>query len=99
MQQQSRAIDMHFYWVHDRVKQGHFHIYWGPGQFNLADYYMKHHSAAHHQRMRPMYLHTTQGQQAANAAIANALHILQGCVKPTPALGGPAQGIRFHEPE
>jgi predicted transposase YdaD len=88
-QQRSRAIDMRFYWVRDRVKQGHFHIYWGPGQFNLADYYTKHHAAAHHQRMRPIYLHTNQDQQAANAAIANALLILRGCVKPATAPGRP----------
>jgi hypothetical protein len=61
-QQRSRAIDTRFYWVRDRVKQGHFYIYWGPGQFNLADYYTKHHSLAHHQRMRPLYLHTNLDQ-------------------------------------
>jgi hypothetical protein len=88
-QQRSRAIDMCFYLVRDRVKQGHFHIYWGPGQFNLAAYYTKHHAAAHHQRMRPIYLHTNQGQQVANAAIANALYILRGCVKPAPAPARP----------
>jgi hypothetical protein len=47
-QQRSRAIDMRFYWVRNRVQQGQFIIYWGPGQLNLADYYTKHHSAAHH---------------------------------------------------
>jgi hypothetical protein len=41
-QQRSRAIDMWFYWVRDRVNQGQFHIYWGPGKLNLADYYSKH---------------------------------------------------------
>jgi hypothetical protein len=29
-QQRSRAIDMRFYWVRDRVNQGQFHIYWAP---------------------------------------------------------------------
>jgi hypothetical protein len=47
-QQRSRAIDMRFYWIRDRVCQGQFHIYWGPGQLNLADYFTKHHSASHH---------------------------------------------------
>jgi hypothetical protein len=83
-QQRSRAIDMRFYWVRDRVKQGHFHIYWGPGKLNLADYYTKHHSAKHHQQMRPIYLHTVSESNASNAAIARALHILRGCVKPAP---------------
>jgi hypothetical protein len=27
----TRAMDMHFYWVKDRVKQGQCHVYWGPG--------------------------------------------------------------------
>jgi hypothetical protein len=91
-QQRSRAIDMRFYWVRDRVKQGHFYIYWGPGKFNLADYYTKHHAAAHHQRMRLIYLHSDLDHREANAIIANTLHILQGCVKPAPAPGGPALG-------
>jgi predicted transposase YdaD len=50
-QQRSRAIDMRFYWVRDRVKQNQFHIYWGPGKLNLADYYSKHHPPVHHQQM------------------------------------------------
>ena len=55
-QQRSRAIDMRFYWVQDRVKQGQFHIYWAPGSINLADYYTKHFSAADHRRLRGKYL-------------------------------------------
>ena len=39
-------MDMRFYWVKDRVKQGQFHVYWGPGYQNLSDYFTKHHSAA-----------------------------------------------------
>jgi hypothetical protein len=31
-QQQSRAIDVHFYWVRDRVCQGQFNIHWKPGK-------------------------------------------------------------------
>ena len=27
----SRAIDMRFYWVRDRVDQDQFHVYWKPG--------------------------------------------------------------------
>jgi hypothetical protein len=81
-QQRSRAMDMRFYWVRDRAQQGQFHIYWGPGKINLADYYTKHHSAAHHRRMRPFYLYT--GKQQINSAIENSLLILRGCVKPIP---------------
>jgi len=58
-QQRSRAIDMRFYWVRDRTDQKQFHVFWAPGSQNLADYFTKHHTAAHHQRMRPVYLHMT----------------------------------------
>jgi hypothetical protein len=36
-------MDMRFYWIKDRVKQGQFKTYWGPGFQNLADYFTKHH--------------------------------------------------------
>lgn len=55
-QQRSRAMDMRFYWVRDRVEQKHFRVYWAPGALNLADYFTKHHTAAHHQRIRHKYL-------------------------------------------
>lgn len=55
-QVRSKAIDMRFYWVRDRVAQGHFRIYWAPGAHNIADYFTKHHSPAHHRYMRPIIL-------------------------------------------
>ena len=55
-QVRSKAIDMRFYWVRDRVEQGHFRIYWAPGSKNIADYFTKHHSPAHHRYMRPIIL-------------------------------------------
>jgi hypothetical protein len=30
-QKRTKAMDMHFYWIKDRVKQGQFKVYWGPG--------------------------------------------------------------------
>jgi predicted transposase YdaD len=59
-QKRTRAMDMRFYWVKDRVKQGQFHVYWGPGYQNLADYFTKHHSLAHHKRMREIYVHASK---------------------------------------
>jgi hypothetical protein len=44
----TKAMDMRFYWIKDRVKQGQFNVYWGQGFQNLADYFTKHHSPAHH---------------------------------------------------
>jgi hypothetical protein len=52
----SKAINMCFYWVRDHVEQGHFRIYWAPGAKNIADYFTKHHSPAHHRYMRPIIL-------------------------------------------
>ena len=48
-QKQSKAIDMRFYWIHDRTSQGQFLIYWQPGITNIGDYHTKHHSPVHHQ--------------------------------------------------
>ena len=56
-QRRSKAIDMRFYWVQDRVNQKQFHVYWKPGKENLADYVTKHHTAKHHQEMRYKFLH------------------------------------------
>jgi hypothetical protein len=56
-QQRSRAIDMRYHWIRDRIVQGHYLVEWQPGSENKADYYTKHHNGAHHQRMRPKYLH------------------------------------------
>ena len=52
-QKRSKAIDMRFYWVRDRVNQNQFMIYWRPGSNNVGDYVSKHHSPDHHQSMRP----------------------------------------------
>jgi hypothetical protein len=55
-QRRSKAIDMRFYWVRDRIHQKQFHVYWVKGSENLGDYFTKHHSPAHHKRMRSTYL-------------------------------------------
>jgi predicted transposase YdaD len=56
-QKRSKAIDMRFYWIRDRVQQGQFHIFWKRGIHNQADYFTKHHPAAHHQDIRSSYLY------------------------------------------
>ena len=55
-QKRSKAMDMRFYWLRDRVKQNQFHIYWKQGTHNIADYFTKHHSPSHHRRMRSTFL-------------------------------------------
>ena len=51
----TKEMDMHFHWLHcrDSQAQGHFRYYWGPGIKNRADYWTKHHCAAHHIEKRP----------------------------------------------
>ena len=55
----SKAMDMRFHWVPDRVNQGQLEIAWEPGEHNHADYFTKHHPTTHHMRMRSIYLHTS----------------------------------------
>jgi hypothetical protein len=55
-QRRSKAIDMRYYWVRDRVAQKHFTVTWAPAAFNLADYHTKHHAAKHHREVRSIYV-------------------------------------------
>jgi hypothetical protein len=59
-QKRTKSMDMRFYWIKDRVKQGQFNVYLGPGYQNLADYFTKHHSPAYHKRMREIYIHADE---------------------------------------
>jgi hypothetical protein len=52
----SKAMDMRFYWIRDRVKQGQFRVHWKPGDDNKADYHTKHHPPSHHIQERSTYL-------------------------------------------
>ena len=55
-QRRSKATDMRFYWVQDRVNQGQFNIYWAKGADNLADYFTKHFPPKYHRHIRKNYL-------------------------------------------
>ncbi len=57
-QKRSKAVDMRFYWIRDRVRQGQFQIYWHKGSTNCADYFSKHHPASRHQAIRSTYLYS-----------------------------------------
>jgi hypothetical protein len=52
----SKTMDMRFYWIQDRVRQGQFIVYWKRGKSNRADYFTKHHPVKHHQQERPEYV-------------------------------------------
>ena len=38
-QNKSKAMDMRFYWINYRIKQGQFRVFWRPGPENLGDYH------------------------------------------------------------
>jgi hypothetical protein len=72
-QKRSKAMDMRYHWLTDRVRQQQFDVYSRPGRENLGDYHTKHHSAQRHKDMRGLILHQ-----------ANSLQVLRGCVKLLP---------------
>eukprot|EP00957_Ditylum_brightwellii_P053281 4039900-Ditylum_brightwellii.AAC.2 len=47
-QRKSKAIDMRFYWVQDRVRQKQYTVYREQGKNNCADYFTKYHLPSHH---------------------------------------------------
>eukprot|EP00804_Cyclotella_cryptica_P017382 CCRYP_020242-RA/>CCRYP_020242-RA protein AED:0.46 eAED:0.46 QI:0/-1/0/1/-1/0/1/0/117 len=52
----TKAMGMRFHWLLDCECQEQFHIYWRPGKLNYADYWTKHHPAAHHQNIRQEFI-------------------------------------------
>jgi hypothetical protein len=81
-QKRSKAMDMRFYWIKDRVEQKQFNVGWAPGNTNLGDYFTKHHSPAHHKRIGPYYLH---GKHSPMIRHGTRLAILRGCVDIPPS--------------
>jgi hypothetical protein len=55
----TKAMDMRFHWLRDRECQKQFRIYWRPGKLNYADYWTKHHPAAHHKGARKEFITPT----------------------------------------
>ena len=47
-QRHSRAIDIRVYCLRDRFRQGQFLVYLMAGDYNMADYFTKHHPTIHH---------------------------------------------------
>ena len=76
--QRSRAMEMRYFWVADKVAQDRYKLVWHPGQENLADYQSKHHPGAHHAAVRPYYLHEENSPLVLPRAIKPST--LKGCV-------------------
>jgi hypothetical protein len=81
-QKGSKAIDMIFNWVKDRVEQDQFIVGWTPGDTTMGDYFTNHHSPAHHKHMIPYYLHDKHSPMIRHDTI---LTILRGCVDISPS--------------
>ena len=85
----TKSMDMRFHWLRDRACQGTFRFYWRPGPLNWADYWTKHHPAAHHKHIRNEFLtqqkvlevfrNNQKMQQKSSAAYAKHL---RGCADP-----------------
>ena len=52
----SKAIDMRYHWIRDRVERGEYSVAWGPGADNFADYFTKNHPAKHCREVRSRYV-------------------------------------------
>ena len=48
-----RSMNGQYFWLIDQVNLNTYRIVWAPGLENLADYFTKHFSAAHHRAVRP----------------------------------------------
>jgi hypothetical protein len=80
--QQSRLMEMRYFWVCDKVAQDAYDVKWHPGQENIADYQSKHHVGAHHQAVCPLYLHEKNSPLVLPQAIRPST--LKGCVGTLP---------------
>ena len=78
-QKRSKAIDMRFCWLRDRVEQDQFRVCWDAGKNNVADYHTKHHAGKHHKVWRPIMLNV-EGQSPTT---------MQGCVETMTAAQNP----------
>jgi hypothetical protein len=52
----TKAMYMQFHWLRCREAQHQFRFFWHPGTTNRADYWAKHHCAAHHIKQCPELL-------------------------------------------
>ncbi len=80
--QQSRSMEMRYFWVCNKVAQNAYAIKWHPGQENLSDYQSKQHIGAHHQAVCPWYLH--QENSPSVLLRASMPSSLKGCVGTLP---------------
>ena len=56
--QRSRAMNMRHFWLLCQEAQRILNVKYHPGAENFSNYQTKLHNGAHHERMRPFYVHT-----------------------------------------
>ncbi len=56
-QKRSKAVDMRFHWIRDRVRQNQFIIAYIPTQQNLADYFTKNLPKESHSKFHSYLVH------------------------------------------
>ena len=83
---------MRLHWMKDRVESKTCDVCWEPSANNLADYPTKHHSPAHHQKVRPIHTHidyqsptTMQGCVNMLSGLNATRHPVHKAAKPAPA--------------
>ena len=52
----SKAIDMRYHWIRDRVDQGDYIVSWRAGKHSVADFLTKAHPASHCKTVRHLYV-------------------------------------------
>ena len=79
----SKAFDMRYWWIKDRIKQKMFNLIWAAGKQNAADYFTKHHPPWHHKKMRRTYLqNVTYHVTRLIAQYSTYANSVGGCVTP-----------------
>ena len=67
----SKAMDMRFHWVQDRVRQGHFKVIWRAGVHNLADFFTKPLPVYNHKELMPLLVCTPFRAKPAKVVSSN----------------------------
>ena len=62
-QKKSKAMNMRWFWIRDKVQANIFNVYWNMGKTNRADYFSKQHPTSHHVAMRPVYLFSSENPE------------------------------------
>ena len=85
-----KGADMRLHWMKDRVESKTCDVCWEPSANNLADYPTKHHSPAHHQKVRPIYTHIEYQSPTTMQGCVNTLSGLNATRPPVHKAAKPA---------